>query len=442
MKRITARVMKSFLLIICALAITVGVVAYVQLGREGDTLSPEHFVTVAVEKGTLRSEITCAGTLRPLVEVLVGSQVSGTIKEVLVDFESVVKAGDLLALIDPALFEAKLMQAQADEQAAQADLAMSHVDLEEKLRDLKRQKSLFDRNSISESQFDTAKTKADLAAAQVRINQARTAQAEAKAKEARLQLDYTRIISPMNGVVIARSVDPGQTVAASFQAPVMFKIAEDLSRMQVHTNVDEADIGRVVTGQIATFSVSAFPDRVFNATVARIRNEPTVEQNVVTYNTELRVANDDLTLRPGMTAYVRILVQELPDVLMVPEAALCFTPEKKRKSPISAGVTTGKTLTMYKLGPDGGLIPIDVEAGAKGNGKIQIVSDALSPGDSVVVEEVAPKKKEKTSARSANTILSFSTIYRKGRCTCFDTNIPALQCLHLSALVLWKQVLT
>ena len=245
------------MLILVALAIAAGL--YWKVGASREDEPEKKYVTVPVEQGTLRAEITCTGTLSPRVEVLVGSQVSGTIKEMYADFESKVKKGELIALIDPAKFQAKAEQARADVSAAKAGLAKSEVTLSDRLRDLRRKEGLVRKGSVSRSEYDEAKTEADAAEAQVVVDRAKVGQMQAKLKEAELELQYTRIIAPVDGVVVSRNMDVGQTVTASFQTPVLFKIAKDLTRMQVNTNVDEADIGRVTVGQKAVFTVPRIP---------------------------------------------------------------------------------------------------------------------------------------------------------------------------------------
>lgn len=389
--------MKKIVLIV--IIVGLGAALYVLLGFESHDEPAGHFVTVPVEKGLLSAEITCTGTLKPLVEVLVGSQVSGTVKELYADFESRVKKGQLIALIDPGLFEAKVGQAKADLQAATANLAKSEVTLADELRDLRRNEGLLAKKTISQSEFDSEKTEADAAHAQVAADKARVAQARAKLQEAELQLHYTRIVTPVSGVVTSRSVDVGQTVAASFQAPVMFKIAEDLKTMQVHTHVDEADIGRVMLGQKAVFTVPAFPDESFSAQVKQIRNEPVVEQNVVTYNVVLDVDNSELKLRPGMTANVRILLEKVKDALMVPDQALRFNPRpgsvpglnESRLPPLKKGEKR-----LWKLGPQEALMPITVKTGIAGTERVQIFSKELEAGDRVVVAAAKQKKKRGT----------------------------------------------
>ena len=382
------------LVTLIVLVLLAGGFYFLYAGKNGDEPGIR-YITVPVKKGTLRAEINCTGTLTPLVEVLVGSQVSGTIKQLYADFESRVKKGQLIALIDPDRFEAKVMQARADLEAAKAALAKSEVTAQDEVRNLRRDEGLLAKGSISQKEFDTAKTKADAAEAQVGVDKAKLAQMQAKLNEAKLELSYTRIVAPVDGVVISRSMDVGQTVTASFQTPVLFKIAEDLTRMLVYTNVDEADVGRVQEGQTATFTVPAFPEKVFAAAVTQIRNEPKIEQNVVTYNVVLDVNNDALTLRPGMTANVQILISEVHNVLIVPDQALRFSPaisslpEKFRDLP----APKPGSRRVWKLQPDGTIRPVTVQIGIVGTQGAQVISKDMNSGDRVVVEAISGKKK-------------------------------------------------
>lgn len=364
--------------------------------------SEPQYVAVPVEKGSVRSQITSTGTVKPLIEVLVGSQVSGTIKELYADFESKVHQGQLIALIDPAMFKAELDQARADVAAARAALNQAQVTWEDERRTLARKETLIANHSISQSDYDAAKTRADRAEAQVLLERARIEQLLAKLRKAEVQLEYTRIVAPVNGVVTSRSVDVGQTVAATFQAPVLFKIAEDLSRMQVHASVDEADIGRVEPGKKATFTVPSFPDEPFSATVKQVRNEPKVEQNVVTYTVVLDVDNSSLKLRPGMTANVTIFLSEAHDAMLVPEAALRFKPASlamELKS--SPGTSARKAFSargdqmVWKLHDDRQIKGVKVRLGIQGTEKVQVFSEELQVGDRVVVHAMGKKGQEK-----------------------------------------------
>lgn len=384
---------------LAAVAVLIGVAIYFFYGGATKEEPEIKYITAAVQRGTLKAEITSSGTLKPLVEVLVGSQVSGTIKTLYADFESEVKKDQLIALIDPDTYAAKVEQAKADVISAQANLVKSEVTLEDELRTLARKETLIGKSSISQQEYDAAKTKADAARAQVLVDKAKVSQAEAKLKEAELQLRYTRIEAPVDGIVVARNMDVGQTVTASFQTPVLFKIAEDLTRMQVHTNVDEADIGRVKTGQSATFAVPAFPDTEFNAEVAQIRNDPKIEQNVVTYNVILDVENKDLRLRPGMTANVRIRLTEVPDALIVPDQALRFTPPESIIGPTPLPELKPGERRLWKLENGNNIKPILVRVGIVGIEGIQIFTDEVKAGDKVVVEASVRKKQEQSQSK-------------------------------------------
>lgn len=381
--------------IIATVIVLVGFVALYFLCGSMSNEEPEiKYITVPVEKGTLKAEISSSGTLKPLVEVLVGSQVSGTIKKLYADFESVVKKGQLIALIDPDTYAAKVEQAKADLEAAKASLAKSEVTQEDEERTLQRKEGLIGKSSISQQEYDSQKTKADAARAQVVVDRARVMQAEAKLKEAELQLQYCSIEAPVDGVVEARNMDVGQTVTASFQTPLLFKIAEDLTRMQVHTNVDEADVGRVLVGQKAVFTVPAFPDNEFNAAVNQIRNDPKIEQNVVTYNVILDVDNSDLKLRPGMTANVRIKLDEVKDAIMVPDQALRFNPPESVVGTIALTEPKTGERRLWKLEDGNTIKPVTVRVGISGTERIQIFSDELKARDRAVVEAISKKKQD------------------------------------------------
>jgi len=366
--------------------------------RSPDNKPQSTYVTVPVEEGTLRAEINSTGTIKPRVEVQVGSQVSGTIKQLYADFESVVKAGELIALIDPDTYSAKVNQAKANLQSADARLLKSEVAVIDQVRTLNRKIELMKSSAISQQDYDTAETNLDAAKAQVEVDKASVAQMKANLQETELQLKYTKIMAPVNGVVSARNMDVGQTVTASFQTPVLFRIAEDLTRMQVYTSVDEADIGRIRKGQSATFTVPAFPDDYFNASVTQIRNDPQIQQNVVTYNVILDVDNDDLKLRPGMTTTVQILISEIHNAVTVPEQAFHFAPKDKTKVTSElAPLKTGQR-RLWKLEQGDQIIPVNVGIGVVGTERTQIISDQLKPGDKVVVEEVSTKKNSERSS--------------------------------------------
>jgi HlyD family secretion protein len=373
-------VKKKYLLwILGLLLIAGGVGGYLYYYKDSE--ASVKYRTVKVERGSLATYVTANGTINPVITVLVGSQVSGTIQKLYADYNSRVKKDQLIAQIDPAIFQAQVSQARAKlENAraaflnAQADIATAKANIEsnkanvikskvavdDTKRNLDRSLELFRRNLISASERDSAQTAQDSARAQLEASQAQQKaseaqqdsahaklesaraqikQAEAELELAQVNLDHTKILAPVNGIVISRNVDVGQTVAASLQAPTLFTIAQDLTDMQVDTNVSEADIGRVAVGQEATFTVDAFPNFTFRGKVTDIRNAPLTVQNVVTYDVVILVKNPELKLRPGMTANASILVAQRESVLKIPNSALRFRPEfaKKEASPPTKG---------------------------------------------------------------------------------------------------------
>jgi HlyD family secretion protein len=282
--------------------------------------------SVAVERGRIVAKVTATGTLSALVTVQVGSQVSGRVAELRADFNSEVKRGDLIAKIDPQLFQAAVEQARANLQAAQGNLAKARAQAVDGQRQADRSRTLAEKKLIAQADLDTAQSNADALAAQVQAAEGSVAQSRASLHQAEVNLNYTDIRSPTSGVVISRSVDVGQTVAASLQAPTLFVIAEDLKKMQVDTSVAEADVGRLEPGMAASFTVDAYPAQVFKGKVRQIRNAPQTVQNVVTYDAVIDVENPDLRLRPGMTANVTFVYAEKQDVVRIPNAALRFKP--------------------------------------------------------------------------------------------------------------------
>ncbi len=285
-----------------------------------------NYETVKVENGRIVAKVTATGTLSALITVQVGSQVSGRIQQIFVDFNSPVKKGQLIAKIDPQLFEAAVEQARANSVAAQGNLRKAQAQALDAARQYQRARALAERQLIAQAEVDTAQTNADAAAAQVEAAKGSVEQTKAALHQAQINLAYTNIISPTNGVVISRSVDVGQTVAASLQAPILFLIAEDLAKMQVDTSVAEADVGKLKAGMVATFTVDAYPGEHFTGSVRQIRNAPQTVQNVVTYDAVIDVDNAELKLKPGMTANVTFIYAEKDEVVRVPNAALRFRP--------------------------------------------------------------------------------------------------------------------
>src|SRR5437588_6238680 len=287
-----------------------------------------NFQTAPVTRGPLTQVVTATGTLNPVVNVQVGSQVSGNIAKLFADFNSQVKAGQVVAQIDPALFQATVTQAEGD-------LASAHSALELAKINATRTQDLFARKTSSQADLDQAMANLHQAEANVKIKQGALDKAKA-------DLDHCTITSPIDGIVISRNVDVGQTVAASLQAPIIFQIANDLTKMQIDSNVAEADVGVLQVGQDVDFTVDAFPMRTFHGKVVQVRNAPITVQNVVTYDTVIGVSNPDLKLKPGMTANVSIIIAQKDNVLQIKNAALRYRPAEAAPAEMSSSkVTSG-----------------------------------------------------------------------------------------------------
>lgn len=324
--------------------------------RDSHRPPPYKYETTPVDRGRIEAHVTATGTLSALVTVQIGTQVSGRILELKVDFNSTVRKGDVLARIDPQLFNAAVAQAQANLAAAHGDLVKAKAQSADASLQARRAQQLAAKNFIAQADFDTARANAKVAAAAIESARGREAQAVAALKLAEVNLAYTTIVSPIDGTVISRSVDVGQTVAASLQAPQLFLIAEDLRRMQVDTSVAEADIGKLTPGMEATFSVDAWPGEVFRGAVRQIRNAPQTVQNVVTYDAVIDVENPKLQLKPGMTANITFIYAQRDDVLRVPNAALRFRPpaDLATQLPGTVTTTTREGGDKAKGGPGGG----------------------------------------------------------------------------------------
>ncbi len=382
------------------------VIAVILVKRGSD--KPQKFQTVRVDRGNVTMTVAATGAISAVTTVQVGSQVSGIIAKLYADFNSRVKKGQLLAELDPTPFEQTIAQRRADLEKAQVDAGNAKVAFG-------RQQKLQQQGLASQADYDNAKAAADAAVAQVDLARAALAQAETN-------LTYSKIVSPIDGVVVNRAYDVGQTVAASFQAPTLFTIAQDLTKMQVQADVDESDIGRVKIGEPVHFTVDAYPDRVFQAKVSQIRLNATVNQNVVTYPVIVAVDNPDEKLRPSMTANITIDVATDKDVLRVPNAALRFRPSPSEEGGRAAGgrgaaagggapgggapgapprPTLAGSLpaagrrengpTIYLLQPDGTLKPARVHPGITDGQYTEIRPGDLKEGDVVVTGLVTAK---------------------------------------------------
>ena len=284
------------------------------------------YLTRPVERGVLEQQVSATGTVNPVESVEVGTYVSGPVQEIFVDYNSPVHRGQTVARIDPRTFAVKVRQREADVRTARARVEKDQADATFKQAVLKRTRELFERDLIAAQDVESAERDHAQARAQLALDRAKLAQQHAALEEARVNLGYTDIVSPVDGVVVSRNVNVGQTVAASFQTPVLFLIAQDLTKMQVNAAVSEADIGAVHEGQPAMFTVDAYADRTFRGRVSQVRNAPQTLQNVVTYDVVITVENADLALKPGMTANVSIVSARREDVLKVPLIALRFQP--------------------------------------------------------------------------------------------------------------------
>lgn len=311
-----------FALWLC-IALLLALAAYFGRGLLKGKPEPQ-YTTAKAERGDVVARVTATGTLSALVTVQVGSQVSGRIQELHADFNSQVKQGQLIAKIDPRLFLAEVEQQRANMMAAEANLTRARVQAKDARRQAQRADELAPRGLISKGERDTTQANAEAAEASVAASQAGLAQARAALNRAQVNLNYTDILSPTDGVVISRAVDVGQTVAASLSAPILFTIAQDLRQMQVNTSVAESDVGKLSAGMKATFTVDAYPGERFRGEVRQVRDAATTTQNVVTYDAVLDVKNEELKLKPGMTANVTFVYARRDNVLKVPNAALRF----------------------------------------------------------------------------------------------------------------------
>ncbi|MCI0659011.1 MAG: efflux RND transporter periplasmic adaptor subunit, partial [Acidobacteria bacterium] len=329
---------KGWVLLIAVAAL--GAIGYFIFGdRNGD--SDLSYETAKVDRGRIIAKVTATGTLSPLVTVQVGSQVSGRILALYVDFNSPVKKGEVIARIDPQFFQAEVQQAKVNLSAARGNLTKARAQAKDSQLQYERAEALAKQNLVAQADLDTAKATAEGAHATVTASEGAVEQARASLNQTEINLAYTTIVSPTDGMVISRNVDVGQTVAASLQAPTLFSIAEDLRKIQVDSSVAEADVGKLRPGMEASFFVDAYPSERFTGTVRQIRNAPQTVQNVVTYDAVLDVSNPDMKLKPGMTANITFITSERDDVLRVPNSALRFRPPPEMLASLGKGSRGG-----------------------------------------------------------------------------------------------------
>ena len=410
----------------------IAIIAAFSLRRADHT----QYLTSPVQQGEIRDAVDATGTVNAVVTVLVGSQVSGTISRLSADFNSRVHKGDVIAVIDPSLLQATLLQATADLENAKANVTGAQAGLKKANAALVQSKADFDRAAalartnagtqqeldLARANYESAKASVDAAEAGVVQAKAQVSQKDAAVAMARTNLDHTVIRSPIDGIVVARNVDVGQTVAASLQAPTIFTIAQDLTKMQVYAKVDESDVGRIKLGHAVTFKVDAFPKDHFNGAVSQLRMNPTTVQNVVTYDAIIDFQNPDLKLFPGMTAYVTIPVATAENVVKLPNAALRFnpplSPEQVRALYAKYGIdqqrlaesrdggdgapatapahrsTRTESVVVWKTRPDGTIEPVQLALGITDHAYTevtQLLHGSLKPGDDVVTTAMTSK---------------------------------------------------
>jgi HlyD family secretion protein len=340
-------------------------------------------VTENITRGDIITAVTATGTVNAVTSVNVGTQASGRITKLFVDFNSQVKKGALIALIDPALFQAAVDQAKANLANAKANLDKAEATEVDAKRTWDRYKNLFGRNLVAKSQMDTAETAYLTAAASTVAARTQVDQTAASLSLAETNLLYTKIVSPVDGTVISRNVDVGQTVAASFQTPTLFVIAADLTKMQIDTSVDEADVSNVKVGQDVDFTVDAYPDVTFKGTVFQVRKASAILQNVVTYDVVVQVDNKDLKLMPGMTAQVSIITSVVRNVVRIPNGALRFRPMENGK-PVGAGRGSA-VWTLENSQPK----RIPVKIGFSDGTYTELVSGDVKEGETIIVESLS-----------------------------------------------------
>jgi HlyD family secretion protein len=407
--------MKKYLFVLSAIILIAAVSGYFYYTRTPDI----SYKTAKIERGTIVSTVAATGNLSAVTTVQVGTQVSGTIQKLYVDFNSRVKKGQAIAEIDPSLFNASVEQSQGNYLSAEANLQKAKVTVADLERTFNRNKKLLSDGIISQGDYDASETALQSAKATIQAAEGSVAQTRGALMQSKTNLRYSVIRSPVDGVVISRAIDVGQTVAASFSTPTLFTIAQDLTKMQIEVSVDEADISRVKMGQKGTFTVDSYPEQTFRGKVIQIRSAPIITQNVVTYVVVVSVDNSDLKLKPGMTANVSVEVAKKDDVLKLPPAALRFKPKTKGDEQKAKGSGTGqrpagsggangggkggpgrgkdKSQQVYLL-KEGKPVASAVKTGIANNSSIELIESTLKEGDEVIIEQVGGDTKKKASS--------------------------------------------
>jgi HlyD family secretion protein len=367
-----------------ALLLIAGLALFWTMGRENGV----RYVTQKVSRGPVVRAVTTSGTVNPVITVQVGTYVSGVILARYCDYNTPVKTGQVCAKIDPRPYQVIVDQNRASLGVARAQLIKDQANLAYAKVAYERNKKLVVSKAVSQDVLDASKSAYDQATAQIGLDEATIAQQEANLHAAQINLGYTDIISPVDGTVVTRAVEMGQTVAASFQTPTLFLIATDLTLMQVDTNVSESDVGAIKVGDKASFTVESFPNRPYNAEVTEVRQSPQTIQNVVTYDVVVSAPNKDHSLKPGMTATTRIVVDERADVLRAPDLALRYTPATYAGLPGASTVPDGSGGVRIWVLRDGKPQPVVVIPGLDDDTYTEIVKGDLHPGDEIIVGEV------------------------------------------------------
>lgn len=379
LQKIKSTCLKKRVLIPLSIALVAGCIGVGQVNA-----NKVRYQTQKLEKCTITDVVEASGTINPVNTVSVGSTVSGLMKAIYVDYNSEVKKGQLLAQIDPANFQASVDQNRAQINNAEANLAKLNAEMVMAQKTYNRYKNLYNKNFVARSELDQAESDYLAKKASIGAQQASIAQARANYKTAMTNLGYTKIIAPVDGTIISRDIDVGQPVAASFQAPELFTIAQDLTKMQIEVNVSEADIGKVKEGQNVQYTLDGYPDSTFYGKVTQVRLDSTTTSNVVTYTVIVSVSNEDLKLKPGMTANVSIITKESKDVMCAPSIALKFSPETNGQKYKNQGIW---------ILDNGKPRRIDIKEGASDDTNVEIISPRLKFGDDVIVGSSGGKRK-------------------------------------------------
>jgi HlyD family secretion protein len=378
-----------------ALVAATGIAAWLAFGRKAPAPATQPLLTMTVRRSDVVAQVTATGTLSPVVLVEVGSQVTGRIAELLADFNSKVSSGQVIARLDPRLFETAVSQARARLSVAGATVQRADAVLANARASHARALELARTGAVSRAEVDSATAELRSAEAQVLSARAEVTQAKAALEQAQVNLAYTTIASPIDGIVVSRKVDVGQTVAASLASPTLFVIAGDLRQMEVHTSVAESDVGQLQSGQRARFTVDAYPQETFSGEIRQVRNEAHTVSNVVTYDAVIAVDNPDLKLRPGMTASVTILLAERRQALVVPNRALLYRPS----APPATDRPRGREVWVLR---DGKPERASIETGLSDGTLTEVLSGDLRTGDAVVIGDTAAADRQARPASASS----------------------------------------